>query len=84
IVKYKSLAKNLCPQCGIGKRIEKPAKRRETTSWVGRSNMMNCGMIATVIEDYGYHDITIQFEDGLIRQHCRKDRFKSGAIAHKS
>ena len=68
---------------------KKVIRRHETNNyrgefWVGRSKKMNCGLVATIIEDFGYHDITIQFEDGLIRYHCRKDRYKDGAIAHKA
>jgi hypothetical protein len=43
---------------------------------------MKCGLKATVIEDFGYKDITIQFEDGLIRKHRRRDHFDLGKIAH--
>ena len=58
-------------------------KKEKTFSWIGETKMMNCGLTATIIEASGYHDITIQFEDGLIRHHCRKDRFNNGSIAHK-
>lgn len=51
-------------------------------SYVGRTNMMKCGMNATVIEDLGCKDITVQFEDGLIRKHRRRDHFDLGKIAH--
>ena len=44
--------------------------------------MMNCGLRATVIEDFGCKDITVQFEDGLIRKHRRRDHFDLGKIAH--
>lgn len=49
---------------------------------VGMTLMMNCGMEATVIEDFGYKDITVRFEDGLIRHHRRRDKFIKGSIAH--
>lgn len=49
---------------------------------IGMTLMMNCGMKATVIEDFGYTDITVRFEDGLIRHHRRRDKFLKGAIAH--
>ena len=50
---------------------------------VGMTLMMNCGMEATVIEDFGYKNITIQFEDGVIRKHRAKDKFLNGKIAHR-
>jgi hypothetical protein len=46
--------------------------------------MMNCGMRATVIEDFGCNDITVKFEDGLIRKHIRRDKFREGKVAHVS
>lgn len=51
-------------------------------SYVGKTNMMKCGLKATVIEDFGCKDITVQFEDGLIRKHRRRDHFDLGKIAH--
>ena len=45
--------------------------------------MMNCGMKATVIEDFGCNNITVQFEDGLIRRNKRRDKFREGKIAHR-
>lgn len=82
IVTNKVKAKNLCPQCDRGITMTKKSERKYNSS-VGVSKKMNCGMVATIIEDFGYYDITIKFEDGLIRYHCRKDRFNSGKIAHK-
>lgn len=58
------------------------ASDRPKTSYVGRQAKMNCGLIATVIEDFGCNDITIQFEDGVIRKHCRRDKFREGKIGH--
>lgn len=50
---------------------------------VGMTLMMNCGLKATVIEDFGRKDITVQFEDGLIRRHRARDKFLSGNIGHR-
>lgn len=58
------------------------AYKQTPSSAVGESIKMKNGMVATVIADYGYKDITIQFEDGTIREHCRRDKFRSGNIAH--
>lgn len=44
-------------------------------SYVGKMKRMHCGMNAVVVEDNGYKDITIQFEDGMIKKHCRRDHF---------
>ena len=41
---------------------------------------MNNGMIATVIADNGWDDIDVQFENGIIVKHRRRDHFKKGSI----
>lgn len=56
---------------------------KEKVSYIGKTETMNCGLKATVIEDFGCKNITIQFEDGLIRKNCRRDRFREGKIAHR-
>lgn len=63
--------------------VNKIKEVKEKTSYVGKTKTMNCGLKATVIEDFGYKNITIQFEDGLIRKNCRRDKFKEGKIAHR-
>lgn len=59
--------------------ISTPRKR---DSYIGQTRKMNCGYVATVIEDFGCNDITIRFDDGLVRKHCRRDKFRAGKIAH--
>lgn len=49
---------------------------------VGTSLKMNCGLMATVIEDFGYKNITVQFEDGVIVKNKRKDKFREGTIGY--
>ena len=56
---------------------------RKKDSYIGKKKEMNSGHIATVIADFGCNDITVQFEDGIIRRHCRRDKFREGKIAHK-
>ena len=68
------------------KREKTPQKKRKAPkekSYVGKTAVMNCGLRATVIEDFGCNDITIQFEDGLVKKHCRRDKFREGNIGHK-
>lgn len=63
-----------------------PSKKvapKEKTSYIGRSAIMKCGLKATVIEDYGYKNITVQFEDGLVKKNCRRDKFLEGKLGHK-
>ena len=46
----------------------------------GRILMMNCGMEAEVIEDFGNEDITVKFTDGTIKEHCTRHNFINGKI----
>lgn len=46
------------------------------------TNMMNCGMQATIVAYRNYDDIDIQFADGTIREHVSYYHFKEGGIAH--
>lgn len=64
--------------------VEPEKKKPVKGSLVGKTKMMKCGLEATVIEDFGNKDITIQFSDGLVRRHCRRDKFREGSIAHKA
>lgn len=52
------------------------------TNYVGRTKQMKCGLMATVIEDNGWNDITIQFEDGVVVYHKRRSHFDIGNIKH--
>ena len=66
------------------KTAPKERKEPKEKSYVGKTAVMNCGLRATVIEDFGCNDITIQFEDGLVKKHCRRDKFRDGNIGHKA
>ena len=46
---------------------QEPKKPMATKTYVGETAVMHCGLQATVIEDFGYNDITVQFEDGLVK-----------------
>lgn len=61
--------------------VKKSSRKRQ--SYVGRTKEMLYGHSATVIEDFGCNDITVQFEDGLIRKHCKRSKFREGKIVHK-
>ncbi len=52
-------------------------------SCLGVTKRMNNGMMATCVAYRSSNDIDIQFEDGLVVEHRRKERFLRGAIAHK-
>ena len=54
----------------------------DNNSIKGSKKMMNCGMEAEVIEDYGHEDITIKFLDGTIKEHCSRHNFLKGKIGN--
>ena len=70
-------------------KIKKPSPKQKSAipqpkiSYVGKTKTMNCGMNATVIEDFGCNNITVQFEDGFIKKNCRRDKFREGKIGHR-
>ena len=51
---------------------------------LGETQMMNCGMEATIIRYGRYDDIDIRFEDGAVVEHKAYDTFKNGEISHSS
>ena len=51
---------------------------------LGETQMMNCGMEATVIRYGKYSDIDVRFEDEAVAEHKAYDQFKRGTIAHRS
>ena len=59
-------------------RKSKPAK----TDRLGETRTMNNGMKATIIAYRNYHDIDIQFEDGVIREKIHYRNFSKGEIKH--
>lgn len=61
---------------------QEPRKVSKLKTYIGKSAIMNCGLRATVIEDFGCNNITVQFEDGLVKKHCRRDKFREGKIGH--
>lgn len=65
------------------KNVPKECKKSCKKSYVGKSAIMNCGLRATVIEDFGCNNITVEFEDGLVKKNCRRDKFRDGNIGHK-
>ena len=52
----------------------------KSTSILGMTRVMNNGLSATVIADNGWDDIDVQFENGTIVKHKRRDHFKGGRI----
>ena len=51
-------------------------------SKLGESNIMNCGLNATIIEYREFDDIDIKFEDGVVVKHRRYGEFLKGSISH--
>lgn len=61
------------------KREKKVATR---VSRVGETIQANCGMMMTIIEDFGYQKITVKFEDGTIVSGKDYGNFKLGKISN--
>ena len=51
---------------------------------LGETQMMNCGMEATIIRYENSRDIDVCFEDGKVVGHKTYNAFKKGEIAHES
>lgn len=84
-----TIVKNCCRDKFREGKIKKPSPKQKPAipqpkiSYVGKTKTMNCGLNATVIEDFGCNNITVQFEDGLIKKNCRRDKFREGKIGHR-
>ncbi len=71
--------------------INHPVKEKNTNAvflkaknkWLGSTKRMNCGLLCTIIEYNKTSDITVQFENGKIRQHCAVSSFSKGTIAQE-
>lgn len=63
-------------QIQIKNKIEEEA----SDSDIGKTEKMHCGMKCTIIEDHGYSDIAVRFEDGTVVEHTNKAKFVRGTI----
>ncbi len=63
-------------------KLSRPLKFSERTM-LGISKIMNNGMMATCIEDRGWNDITVRFDDGT-EVFATRQRFKNKSIANPS
>lgn len=84
-----TILENCCRRDVITRKLKNPSVKKKKTSkkvkssYVGMTRTMNCGLKATVIEDFGCNNITIRFEDGFIKKKCRRDKFREGKISNK-
>ena len=51
---------------------------------VGETQMMNCGMEATITRYENNMDIDVRFEDGTTMEHRKYEAFRNGTITHPS
>lgn len=58
-----------------------PTKNKPKNKYIGQTQLMSCGMKATIIDYRTFNDIDIQFENGIIREHMNIQCFKRGGIA---
>lgn len=56
--------------------------KSNTDSYIGQTNIMKCGIKATIITYRKYADIDIQFEDNTICKHMTISNFQNGRIGH--
>lgn len=73
--------KYLSFQRGFVKNENTPNPKSSTFERLGMSNIMNCGLLATIIEYNSAMDLTVQFEDGKTT-HSNIKSFLSGQILH--
>lgn len=57
-------------------------KNMINNKYVGMTKVMNCGLKATIIYYEKWNNITVRFEDGLIRTNIRTDHFMNGKVGH--
>lgn len=71
--------------------IEKPAKparpktdpkKRLKEKYIGMTKVMHCGLAATIIDYQDCKNVTVQFEDGLVKSGVRSDHFVNGKVSH--
>ena len=62
--------------------IAHPSTKVSAKDRLGETNIMNCGMEATIIQYAKYTDIDVRFEDGAVVEHKVYGAFKKGGIAH--
>ncbi len=63
--------------------VSKYFKKNKVTSILGEKAEMKCGMECVVIEDNGYQDITVKFEDGTTVDTTR-ERFRERRVQNSS
>ena len=51
-------------------------------SILGKTNLMSCGLKATVIEYNSITDFTVQYEDGKVIEHVNRGQFKKGTVPY--
>lgn len=56
--------------------------QKKDNTKIGETQIMHCGLKATIISYRTSTDIDIQFEDGTIRQHVGMPRFRQKCLTH--
>lgn len=64
--------------------IANPNMKASAENRLGETQMMNCGMKATIIRYNGVRDIDVRFEDGTIVGSKTYNAFKKGSIANQN
>jgi len=70
----------------VGSSIKRPdllivsKNGRSTIIKIGDTRLMKCGLKATIIEAKSSNDITVKFENGVIKEHVRFSLFEQGRL----
>lgn len=56
-------------------------KKGAKDKYLGMSRKMNCGLVATVIEYKNCKNLTIQFENGVVKNGVRSDHYLDGKVS---
>ena len=64
-------------------KIAPPVDPRKTIH-IGEKRVMNCGLIAEIVDYPGYDNISVRFEDGYEAHKRTYNEYKNGSIAHQS
>ena len=65
-------------------KIANPNTKASAENRLDETQMMKCGMKATIIRYNGVRDIDVRFEDGTVVERRHYAQFKRGDIAHQS
>ena len=65
-------------------KADHPDKAANEHSVLGQTVTMKSGAVATCVADYSAKDVAVYFHgSGIVREHCRRDKFREGSVAER-